>query len=170
MSPWNPTARPSVVTVPIPSSEGAATVDVQKWATRQHLDYQDDSIASMQIVSVETKDGEETQMRRVRPSALIHTYLRITIVGCTGFPPQDGAPFSFQNPDHVAALDYDVMEEVFDAATDVQPVPSSEKAAARKRPQDHKAKEKPLPPEATPETASDFDRGEDESDPSPTQP
>lgn len=167
---WNPTVSREPVVVPIPSSEGAATITVQPWSTRQRLAYQDQSVSSIQLVSVEGEDGEETQIRRVKTSAVTLTYLAVTITSCTGFGTIDGAPFSFANETHVGRLDPDILDEVFAEATKVQPLPGS----TTKAPEDHKAaKAKPLPSVATPETAADFDdtpTAGGESDPSPTLP
>lgn len=154
---WDPTKRRDDVVHELECSRdehgrAQATVTLRPWSTRERLAFQDAGSAGL-TVTVDEETG--TSLRRVRMSVVQLAHVRLTVVACTGFPDIGGRPFSFQDDEHVLALDEDVFREVYDAATALQPVMSDVK-----RPQDRKA-----PVDAA--AADDF--ATDDTDPSPTR-
>jgi hypothetical protein len=188
---WDPTRRRDPVVRELECSRDEngvahARVTLRPWSTRERLAYQDRSAAAVKLVVVEGEDGSETQLRKVSASELGLIHLALTVTACDGFPDlppgttlaasmgveNDGRmsktlrpePFDFTNRAHIETLDPEVFDEVQALALEVQPLPGS----AVRKPSDRKPTASAVPAAATAETAGDFDRGEDDEDPSLT--
>lgn len=164
---WDPTRRATVVVRELDCSRdetGAAqaTITLRPWGTRERLKYQDDSTRAVELVMQDDGQGQQVQMRKVRPSVLSLLHLSLTVVASTGFPPG----FDFANRDDVESLAEEVFDEVVALALAVQPIPDGR---GIRKPADRKAATPP--PDVPAETAADFDdtvgAGE-AADPSPT--
>ena len=156
---WDPTKRRDVVVHELECSRddrGVAqgSVTLRPWSTRERLAFQD---AAAMNIALSTDDTSGQQVRKVRVSAVQLAHLRLTVAGCHGFPEVDGKPFDFSNPDHVGVLDEVTFDEVVEAATTVQPMPTGKVA----KPTDRK------PPAAAGEPGEDFEVSDE--DPSRTR-
>lgn len=125
---WNPIASRDPVVVPVPSSEGAATVTLRPWTARERLAYED-----AMLVRAYTKTEEDTDTVRLGMLRLLH--LSLTIVGSSGFP--DGFDVSGTDPRtreaSLLSLSDEVFEELSRLAAEVQPVPGSEEETKRRK-------------------------------------
>lgn len=158
---WNPLASLDTVTLPVPSSNGAATLLVKPWSGRERLTYSDQLLSRFLTPAA----AEEGQAPDDVPDVIKLATMRLvsaslTLQGSTGFPARSDDTSMFSGADkrrveqELLALAPKVYDEVLKLCTDFEPLPRAQ--VDEDRPGDGKAAgdDDPFPTPSTPPTAA----------------
>jgi hypothetical protein len=129
---WNPLASVELVELPVPSSDGRASITVKPWSGRERLAYEDQLLARF-LVEGKAEDGEDPagvpDVVKLATMRLVGASL--TLQGSTGFPPRtDGSTMFTGSKARVEAdllaLSEPVYAEIRELCLLFQPLPRAQ--------------------------------------------